>query len=77
RMKKLTNLLTDVSLYGTTELLTISVSFGFTDFADASEIEKAVKLADEEMYQNKQERKTREKTANFIPKDQPQTRISA
>lgn len=77
RMKKLTNLLTDVSLYGTTELLTISVSFGFTDFADASEIEKAVKLADEEMYQNKQERKTREKTVNFIPNDQPQTRISA
>lgn len=77
RMKKLTNLLTDVSLYGTTELLTISVSFGFTDFADASEIEKAVKLADQEMYQNKQERKAKESTVNFVPKSQPTSQISA
>jgi diguanylate cyclase (GGDEF)-like protein len=57
RMDELEKMLTEVSLEETDQILTIRVSFGFTDFAEASELERAVKLADEEMYRRKQERK--------------------
>ena len=57
RMDRLEAMLTDVLLEGTAERLTIGVSYGFTDFAEVSDLEQAVKSADEEMYRRKQERK--------------------
>lgn len=57
RMKSLETILTGVSIDGAREPLTIGVSFGFMDFADMSEMDKAIELADQEMYRRKQERK--------------------
>jgi diguanylate cyclase (GGDEF)-like protein len=57
RMDRLEAMLTDIMLEGTNERLTVGVSYGFKDFAEISELEQAVKCADEEMYRRKQERK--------------------
>jgi PleD family two-component response regulator len=69
RMDRLEAMLTDITLDNTTERLTVGVSYGFTDFAEVSELEQAVKSADEEMYRRKQERKERARQAemNFVP----------
>ena len=57
RMRELEFLLTDISVEGATKPLTMSVSFGFQDFSDITNLEQAIKSADTEMYQRKQERK--------------------
>lgn len=57
RMIRLSELLKDIWIEGSKERLTIGVSCGFTNFNDLSDLEKAIKSADEEMYRNKQERK--------------------
>jgi diguanylate cyclase (GGDEF)-like protein len=69
RMDRLETMLTDIMLEGSAERLTVGVSYGFTDFAEVSELEQAVKSADEEMYRRKQERKERARQAemNFVP----------
>jgi diguanylate cyclase (GGDEF)-like protein len=54
RMKTLNSLLEDIKLYGSNEKVTIRTSFGFADFNDISDIEKAVEIADAEMYRTKQ-----------------------
>jgi diguanylate cyclase (GGDEF)-like protein len=61
RMSRLSGLLKDFYVKGIDEKLTVGVSFGFNNFNDISELESAIKSADEKMYLNKQERK-REKT---------------
>ena len=68
RMKKLTDLLTNIPIDGTLETLSVSVSYGFKDFYDISELELAIKSADDEMYQIKQNRKREKLTENiYIP----------
>jgi diguanylate cyclase (GGDEF)-like protein len=65
RMDRLEIMLTDIMLEGTPERLTVGVSYGFQDFAEISELEQAVKAADEEMYRRKQERKERARQAQI------------
>jgi diguanylate cyclase (GGDEF)-like protein len=68
RMKKLADLLTNIPIDGTLETLSVSVSYGFKDFYDVSELELAIKAADAEMYQIKQARQRQKQTENiFIP----------
>lgn len=76
RMDRLADLLTDTQIEGVNEKLTIGVSFGFTNFNDISELETAIKSADEKMYLNKQERK-RQKSAmmNTIPANSESLRL--
>lgn len=62
RMGRLEAMLTDVQIEGE-QRLTVGVSYGFTDFAEISELEQAAKSADEEMYRRKQERKKAAKAA--------------
>jgi diguanylate cyclase (GGDEF)-like protein len=57
RMHDLDMLLNEIRIDGVRDPLTIRVSYGFTDFADTSELEVAVKSADQEMYGRKQSRK--------------------
>ncbi|MEZ5428734.1 MAG: GGDEF domain-containing protein [Pyrinomonadaceae bacterium] len=57
RMENLERKLTKVSIKGADQPLDIRVSFGFTDFAGKSDLEGAVKSADQEMYRRKQEKK--------------------
>lgn len=59
RMSNLERMLTNVQIEDINRPLTIRVSYGFKDFTDASELENAVKAADEEMYRRKQKRKER------------------
>lgn len=54
RMQTLNALLKDIKLYGSNEKVTIRTSFGFADFNEISELEKAVEIADAEMYRAKQ-----------------------
>lgn len=61
RMSRLTELLKNIYVKEIDDNLSVGVSFGFNNFNDISELELAVKLADEKMYLTKQERK-REKT---------------
>ncbi len=63
RMDNIERILTDIHLEGAEKPLTIRVSFGFKDFSDISDMEQAIKAADEEMYRGKQERKLRRKLA--------------
>jgi diguanylate cyclase (GGDEF)-like protein len=65
RMDRLEAMLTDIQLEGRAERLTVGVSYGFQDFAEISELEQAVKYADEEMYRRKQERKERARQAEI------------
>ena len=63
RMSHIERMLTDVNVKGAENSLTIHVSFGFNDFSDTSNLEKAITSADEEMYRRKKERKERRKSA--------------
>jgi diguanylate cyclase (GGDEF)-like protein len=54
RMHTLNALLEDIKLHGSNEKVTIRTSFGFADFNEISELEKAVEIADAEMYRAKQ-----------------------
>lgn len=68
RMGELERLLTGVFVEGAKEPLTIGVSYGFEDFSDISNLEQAVKKADEEMYRRKQERKqSKLSNSEFVP----------
>jgi diguanylate cyclase (GGDEF)-like protein len=62
RMSRLSEILTNLQLRELVEPITVGVSYGFTNFADVSELESAIESADERMYQFKQARK-REKAA--------------
>jgi diguanylate cyclase (GGDEF)-like protein len=64
RMNDLDGMLSQIRIEGVKAPLTIGVSYGFTDFVDTSELETAVKSADEEMYVRKQSRKN---TGNETP----------
>lgn len=59
RMVALEQKLTNIEIEGADRPLTIRVSYGFKDFCELSDLEKAVRSADEEMYRRKQERKAR------------------
>lgn len=59
RMKNLERRLTDIYLEGAKNPLTVRVSYGFEDFSEMSEMDQAIKTADEEMYRGKRERKLR------------------
>jgi hypothetical protein len=61
RMSRLTELLKNIYVREIDDNLSVGVSFGFSNFNDVSELEMAVKVADEKMYLSKQARK-REKT---------------
>jgi hypothetical protein len=63
-MNDLDGMLSQIRIEGVKAPLTIGVSYGFTDFVDTSELETAVKSADEEMYVRKQSRKN---TGNETP----------
>jgi hypothetical protein len=56
-MQALELMLTDIFIDGVNTPLTICVSFGFKDFTDITNLEQAIKSADEEMYRRKQENK--------------------
>lgn len=66
RMKNLDRMLTDIHLEGLEQNLTVRVSYGFKDFSDTSELDQAIKAADEEMYRFKAERKKLRKSAPMI-----------
>ena len=57
RMSELEHLLSEVYVENSLHPISVGVSFGFQDFSDISNLEQSVKLADEEMYRKKQERK--------------------
>lgn len=61
RMSRLSELLKNIYVREIDDNLSVGVSFGFSNFNDVSELELAVKVADEKMYLSKQARK-REKT---------------
>jgi diguanylate cyclase (GGDEF)-like protein len=63
RMENLNLLLDDVKLYGQTEKISIKVSFGFAVFGEIDGLERAVEIADTEMYKAKQKNKKSEETA--------------
>ncbi|MFN6962436.1 MAG: GGDEF domain-containing protein [Pyrinomonadaceae bacterium] len=63
RMQKLDEMLTGVSVHGVGHPVDISVSYGFTDFEDLSDLEAAIRLADAAMYERKQQRKLRSAAA--------------
>ncbi|HEX2640061.1 MAG TPA: GGDEF domain-containing protein, partial [Pyrinomonadaceae bacterium] len=56
RMKRLDDLLKDVQIHGLARPLDIGVSYGFTDFDNLEDLERAVKEADAAMYERKQQR---------------------
>lgn len=57
RMIRLEDLLKNIEVEGNTQPLMINVSYGFKDFNGILGLEKSIKIADEEMYRNKQNRK--------------------
>ncbi len=67
RLHRIDRMLTDVSIEGLDRPLTIRVSCGFKNFSDTSQLESAVRSADEEMYRRKMERKNRRKTGTHAP----------
>jgi len=68
RMSRLENLLRSVKLDGVQEPMTIGVSWGFRDFTDIADLEKAISDADAEMYRRKRGRQTQSiDPANFVP----------
>lgn len=67
RMTRLESLLERVELENLPEPIRVSVSWGFTDYTSADDLENAIKAADTEMYKRKQLRKQRRLTsADFI-----------
>lgn len=67
RMIKLEADLTGVLIDGIPDPISIGVSWGFTDFADISDLEDSINKADAAMYSRKLERKKRKKSRVFIP----------
>lgn len=67
RMATLERKLTDIHVEGADKPLTIRVSCGFADFANAGELDAAIKKADEIMYAEKQRRKDRRQKAAQPP----------
>lgn len=68
RMIKLEADLTGVLIDGIPDAVSIGVSWGFTDFADISDLEDSINKADAAMYSRKLERKTRKNERRvFIP----------
>lgn len=57
RMSRLESLLRDVMIEGMKEPMSIGVSWGFKDFTDSADLERAIRNADAEMYSRKQARK--------------------
>ena len=76
RMGNLEKRLTNIYIDGVDQQLTIGVSFGFTNFKDASDLEPAVKTADQEMYRNKQSRKKLNQPALRLTSQPPESRSS-
>lgn len=79
RMTVLEQQLTGIFLDGIPEPVDIGVSWGFTDFADISELEEAINKADAIMYAQKLERKQRGQDAQlFVPElKEPSPGLSA
>lgn len=57
RMARLDGMLESVLMPNSPDTVKIGVSWGFTDFTDSNDLEKAIKQADVEMLRRKQERK--------------------
>ncbi len=57
RMSNLEDLLRNIEIENSDQTLTVKVSYGFNDFYGVQELESSIKIADEKMYQNKQNRK--------------------
>ena len=57
RAARLKSILRSVEIDGLDSPISIGVSWGFTDFQDASELESAIKTADAAMYRRKQSRR--------------------
>jgi diguanylate cyclase (GGDEF)-like protein len=67
RMTRLESLLEHVYIENIPEPIKIGVSWGFTDYKSADDLEAAIKGADSEMYRRKQNRKHRRTTsADFV-----------
>lgn len=64
RMKRLDDLLQGVQIHGLARPLDIGVSYGFTDFDNLEDLERAVKEADAAMYERKQQRKAEASTVD-------------
>lgn len=78
RMSRLTKMLKNLEIKEIEETLEVSVSYGFTNFHDVSELETAVKSADEKMYLNKQEHKREKATMlNVIAQISQSSNLSA
>ena len=68
RMAKLKAMLSGMRIEGIEEPMDLSVSWGFTDFRDISDLEGAINKADAEMYARKQESKRLAREgAKFVP----------
>jgi diguanylate cyclase (GGDEF)-like protein len=65
RMCYLNKILENVRLQGLSERITIGVSFGFADFNEVKDLEKAIEKADAEMYLLKQQNKCQENEGNL------------
>ena len=79
RMTRLEAMLRGIGIEGIDEQLDLSVSWGFTDFRDISDLENAINKADAAMYARKQERKRRlDKMIDYIPPiaDSPRTLVA-
>lgn len=63
RMLELNDLLRNIRIDGTSKRISIGVSYGFANFRGSEDLERAVKLADEQMYAIKQKNKMLEKSA--------------
>ena len=64
RMRRLDDLLKGVQIHGLVRPLDIGVSYGFTDFDDLEDLERAVREADAAMYERKQQRKAEATTVD-------------
>jgi hypothetical protein len=67
RMMRLEALLDSVHIDSLSEPIRVGVSWGFTNYASAADLETAIKDADSQMYRRKELRKQRRTTtADFI-----------
>lgn len=71
RMCRLNEMLKNIKLRGSSDRVSISVSFGFADFSDIKNLEKSIEQADAEMYQAKQQSKCSEKNEPIRVVNQP------
>jgi GGDEF domain-containing protein len=75
-MKGLDFLLTNIRIPEVEEEITIGASAGFASFAGSEELEKAIKTADEEMYQVKQNRRSEAAKQEFLPQQSSEFNLS-